>query len=86
MRFPWQGLHVLEAGAPGAGACHRCAATRPGARYAGRSVAPAPSRWGCTVARARAADARAQPRPSLLGRGQAPDGPPRTVGLSRHIV
>lgn len=25
MRFPWQGLHVLEASAPSAGVCHRCA-------------------------------------------------------------
>nr|DAD69289.1 MAG TPA: hypothetical protein [Myoviridae sp. cte0t5] len=24
MRFPWQGLHVLEASAPSAGVCHRC--------------------------------------------------------------
>nr|DAF52189.1 MAG TPA: hypothetical protein [Siphoviridae sp. ctq8D8] len=39
MRFPWQGLHVLEASAPSAGVCHRCVTHRPGARVAERSDA-----------------------------------------------
>ena len=40
MRFPWQGLHVLEASAPSAGVCHRCVTHLPGARVAERSDAP----------------------------------------------
>lgn len=39
MRFPWQGLHVLEASAPSAGVCHRCVTHLPGARVAERSDA-----------------------------------------------
>ena len=78
MRFPWQGLHVLEASAPSAGVCHRCAAiaqvpaTRSAAERWHRRDGGAP--WHApelrTLARSRG--------PAPLGRGQAPTGPSPT--------
>ena len=66
MRFPWQGLHVLEASAPSAGVCHRCVTHLPGARVAERSDAPGAveigrhrgMRLGCGRSRAAAAQLR----------------------------
>lgn len=86
MRLPWQGPHRLGASAPGAGARHRCVTRLPGARVAERSDAPGAVGTVRHSGTRRSEDARAQPRPSLLGRGQAPSTAPDGTGLSSHLV
>ena len=73
MRFPWQGLHVLEASAPSAGVCHRCVTHLPGARVAERSDALGAVEIGRHRGMHRSEDARAQPRPGGAGTGASAD-------------
>ena len=73
MRFPWQGLHVLEASASSAGACHRCVTHLPGARVAERSDALGAVEIGRHRGTRRSEDARAQPRPGGAGTGASSD-------------
>ena len=80
MRFPWQGLHVLEASASSAGVCHRCVTHLPGARVAERSDALGAVEIGRHRGMRRSEDARAQPRPSSAGTGASAD---RTASLAR---
>lgn len=87
MRFPWQGLHVLEASAPSAGVCHRCVTHRPGARVAERSDALGAVAVGRHRGMRRSEDARAQPRPSSAGTGASTvRTASHTLDLSRHLV
>lgn len=86
MRFPWQGLHVLEASAPSAGVCHRCAliaqvpATWSAAERRHRSDEGAP--WHAPQ-RGRSRAAAAQ----LAGTGASADRTGTSAaGLYRHFV
>ena len=86
MRFPWQGLHVLEASAPSAGVCHRCVTHLPGARVAERSDALGAVeivRMACTAARTLARERG----PAEPGRGRAQTATAtHATDLSRHFV
>lgn len=74
MRFPWQGLHVLEASASSAGVCHRCVTHLPGARVAERSDALGAVEIGRHRGMRRSEDARAQPRPTGRPLGRSDGG------------
>ncbi len=87
MRFPWQGLHALEASAPSSGVCHRCVTHLPGARVAERSDAPGAVEIGRHRGMHPSEDARAQPRPSSAGTGASTERTAsHAVCLSRHFV
>ena len=87
MRFPWQGLHRLEASAPSAGVCQRCVTHLPGARVAERSDAPGAVEIGrhrgmhLSCGRSRAAAAQLAGTGASSGRSAS-----HAVGLFRHLV